>query len=62
MKQEVKCELYNDNFQNFKRYGIPKAQLHMQVIRHGIRAEIEIMEKARKLIRDFLTVILILIL
>ena len=23
----VKCELYNDNFQNYKRYGIPKAQL-----------------------------------
>ena len=26
MKQ-VKCELFNDNFQNFKRYNIPKAQL-----------------------------------
>lgn len=25
--QGIKCELYNDNFQNFKRYGIPKAQL-----------------------------------
>lgn len=24
---EVKCELYHDNFQNFKRYNIPKAQL-----------------------------------
>ena len=23
----VKCELYNDNFQNYKRYNIPKAQL-----------------------------------
>lgn len=23
----MKVELYNDNFQNFKRYGIPKAQL-----------------------------------
>ena len=23
----VKCELYNDNFQNFKKYNIPKAQL-----------------------------------
>lgn len=23
----LKCELYRDNFQNFKRYGIPKAQL-----------------------------------
>lgn len=25
--RKVKCELYNDHFQNFKRYGIPKAQL-----------------------------------
>ena len=24
---KVKSELYNDNFQNFKKYGIPKAQL-----------------------------------
>lgn len=24
---QIKTELYNDNFQNFKRYGIPKAQL-----------------------------------
>lgn len=23
----IKCELYHDNFQNFKRYDIPKAQL-----------------------------------
>ena len=23
----MKCELYHDNFQNFKRYNIPKAQL-----------------------------------
>lgn len=23
----IKCELFNDNFQNYKRYGIPKAQL-----------------------------------
>ena len=27
IKRKVKCEIYNDNFQNFKRYGIPKAQL-----------------------------------
>lgn len=27
MKEDVKCELYHDNFQNFKRYNIPKAQL-----------------------------------
>ncbi|MBU5669561.1 site-specific DNA-methyltransferase [Peptoniphilus sp. MSJ-1] len=26
-KKELKCELYRDNFQNFKRYNIPKAQL-----------------------------------
>ena len=25
--REIKCELYNDNFQNYKRYNIPKAQL-----------------------------------
>lgn len=24
---EVKCELYNDHFQNYKRYNMPKAQL-----------------------------------
>lgn len=27
IKRQVKCELYHDNFQNFKRYNIPKAQL-----------------------------------
>ena len=44
----MKVELFNDNFQNYKRYGIPKAQLviadipynlggqHMQVILYGI--------------------------
>ena len=25
--KNIKCELYNDNFQNYKRYSIPKAQL-----------------------------------
>ncbi len=25
--KQVKCELYHDNFQNYKRYNIPKAQL-----------------------------------
>lgn len=24
---EIKCRLYHDNFQNYKRYNIPKAQL-----------------------------------
>jgi site-specific DNA-methyltransferase (adenine-specific) len=27
VKKKIKCELYNDNFQNYKRYNIPKAQL-----------------------------------
>lgn len=27
MNKKIKIELYNDNFQNYKRYGIPKAQL-----------------------------------
>ena len=31
----MKVELFNDNFQNYKRYGIPKAQL-VQVILCGI--------------------------
>lgn len=26
-KRKVKTKLYNDNFQNYKKYGIPKAQL-----------------------------------
>ncbi|HZK28307.1 MAG TPA: site-specific DNA-methyltransferase [Thermoclostridium sp.] len=26
-RNRIKTELYNDNFQNFKRYGIPRAQL-----------------------------------
>ena len=25
--KNIKCELYHDNFQNYKKYGIPKAQL-----------------------------------
>lgn len=36
MKKEVKCELFNDNFQNFKRYGIPKAQLVIADIPYNI--------------------------
>ena len=27
MGRKIKCELFNDNFQNFKKYNIPKAQL-----------------------------------
>ncbi len=25
--KQLKIKLYHDNFQNYKRYGIPKAQL-----------------------------------
>lgn len=32
----VKCELYHDNFQNFKTYGIPKAQLVIADIPYNI--------------------------
>ncbi|NSQ47051.1 site-specific DNA-methyltransferase, partial [Enterococcus faecalis] len=27
MQRETKIQLFNDHFQNYKRYGIPKAQL-----------------------------------
>ncbi len=29
--RKVKCEIYNDNFQNSKRYGIKKASEEMLV-------------------------------
>ena len=32
----TRCELYNDNFQNYKRYGIPKAQLVIADIPYNI--------------------------
>lgn len=32
----VKTELYNDNFQNYKKYGIPKAQLVIADIPYNI--------------------------
>ena len=34
--RQIKIELYNDNFQNFKRYGIPKAQLVIADIPYNI--------------------------
>lgn len=34
----VKAELYNDNFQNYKRYNIPKAQLVIADIPYNIGA------------------------
>ena len=33
---EIKMELYHDNFQNYKRYGIPKAQLVIADIPYNI--------------------------
>lgn len=36
MKGRIKTELYNDNFQNFKRYGIPRAQLVIADIPYNI--------------------------
>ncbi|CCI81584.1 DNA-methyltransferase [Lactobacillus hominis] len=34
--ENLKCELYCDNFENFKRYGIPKAQLIIADIPYNI--------------------------
>ena len=34
--KKIKTELYNDNFQNFKRYNIPKAQLVIADIPYNI--------------------------
>jgi len=34
--KEIKCELYNDHFQNYKRYQIPKAQLVIADIPYNI--------------------------
>lgn len=37
VKNEMsKCKLYNDNFQNYKRYGIPRAQLVIADIPYNI--------------------------
>lgn len=35
----LKCELYHDNFQNFKRYDIPKAQLVIADIPYNIGSD-----------------------
>jgi len=34
--KELQCELYNDNFQNYKRYNIPPAQLVIAVIPYNL--------------------------
>lgn len=36
MNSPIKCELYHDNFQNYKRYNIPKAQLVIADIPYNI--------------------------
>jgi site-specific DNA-methyltransferase (adenine-specific) len=36
MERKIKTELYNDNFQNYKRYNIPKAQLVIADIPYNI--------------------------
>lgn len=36
---DLKCELYHDNFQNYKRYNIPKAQLVIADIPYNIGAD-----------------------
>ena len=37
-RNKMKCELYHDNFQNFKKYGIPKAQLVIADIPYNLGA------------------------
>lgn len=36
MTPKIKTELFNDNFQNYKRYGIPKAQLVIADIPYNV--------------------------
>jgi len=55
MNKKIKCELYNDNFQNFKRYGIPKAQLVIADIPYNIDEIPAVAEAYNEQIReDFL--------
>lgn len=44
----IKTELYNDNFQNFKRYNIPKAQLVIADIPYNIGNPRSFVERPRK--------------
>ena len=44
---DTKIELYHDNFQNFKRYNIPKAQLVIADIPYNILSLIHISEPTR---------------
>ena len=36
MNNKIKCELYNDNFQNYKRYNIPRANLVLTDIPYNL--------------------------
>lgn len=38
MSKRIKTEIFNDNFQNYKRYGIPKAQLVIADIPYNLGA------------------------
>ena len=72
--KKIKCELYNDNFQNYKRYNIPRAQLVIADIPYNVGTNFYGSNpewykggtiktvKVRKLVKQHLTVILILIL
>ena len=42
---KVKTELYNDNFQNYKRYGIPKAQLVIADIPYNLGKKLMLVVK-----------------
>lgn len=65
MQREPKIQLFNDHFQNYKRYGIPKAQLViadipynlgkmlMHPVLHGMRVEKLKMENRIKRIKAF---------
>lgn len=35
----MRCEIFHDNFQNYKKYGIPKAQLVIADIPYNIGAD-----------------------
>ena len=35
----LQCRLYHDNFQNYKRYGLPKAQLVIADIPYNVGAD-----------------------
>lgn len=65
--KDVKCEIYHDNFQNYKKYGIPKAQLVIADIPYNLGANAYASnpmwykggrtqtEKARLQVKTFLT-------